>query len=501
VTFVSLLRLAPGLRIVTMATEHATPGDASRQLPGALGEPERPASGRTARRALMVLYFFPPLGGVSMARNVRHAQYLPRYGWTPVVLTPRSGGFELKDPEALGLLAPDLDIIRTRSWEAGHVRPAAIAAREVIRRILPRQRREGATSSSQPGDQGSDAPRLSRLERLRHLLFFPDDQVGWTPFALRAALRSGRHMPFDAVFSTSSPVTSHLVAGLYARLTGTPWIAEFRDPWVGNALAAPLPWLHRRLQTKLERWIVRSANGVVCVTPSLTRLYQRRYPGAAVVTVTNGYDRSERPEPAAATAGTPDRPFRIVYTGTLYRESELSIFLEGVDRLVRRRPDLAASLEIVFIGEATGPCRAVVESFIGEGHLDGVVRLAGFVPRRVAMEAVTRADAALVLLGGGPGMGLFVGGKLYDYLGQDQQILAMVPPGDARDVLEGLSWGVVADPDPADVERAVERLLTLPAPDRPADPEGRYDRAVLAGRLAEVLTEASAADRPHRAGS
>ena len=45
------------------------------------------------------------------------------------------------------------------------------------------------------------------------------------------------------------------------------------------------------------------------------------------------------------------------------------------------------------------------------------------MPRRVALQAVADADAALVLLGPGPGMDLFTPGKLYDYIGQDRQVL------------------------------------------------------------------------------
>jgi hypothetical protein len=107
------------------------------------------------------------------------------------------------------------------------------------------------------------------------------------------------------------------------------------------------------------------------------------------------------------------------------------------------------------------------------------------------MDALASADAALILLGGGPGMGLFIGGKLFDYLGQDRQILAMLPPGDSRDILLSLDWGVICDPDPADVERAIERLITIPPPDRAADPEGRFDRVTLAGQLARSLDEVS----------
>ena len=463
-----------------------------------------PASARSGgpRTVLMVLYFFPPIGGVSMSRNLRNAQYLPRYGWTPIVLTPSNGAHELKDPETLGSIPPGLAVVRTWSLEPGHLRPLLATLRTLLRvRVGRLPVSDGRGSDSRlGGDAGRGAERASNrppavpwLSRLRQLLFFPDDQVGWTPFALRAALRSGRHMPFDAVFSTSSPVTSHLIAGLFARLTGTPWIAEFRDPWLGNALAAPLPWFQRRLQVKIERWIVRSAARIVCVTPSLTRLYQKRYPAAHIVTITNGYDRSEAPEPRARRAG--QQRFRIVHTGTLYRPSELKTFLDGIAGLVARRPDLDDQLEINFYGQVTDECQAVADHLIRDSRLEDMVHFFGFVPRQVAMRAVAEADAALVLLGGGPGMDLFVGGKLYDYLGQDQQILAVVPPGDARAVLEGLSWGVICNPDPVDIERAVERLLTLPKPKGPADPGGRYDRLALAGSLAATLADAVTAHR------
>ena len=115
------------------------------------------------------------------------------------------------------------------------------------------------------------------------------------------------------------------------------------------------------------------------------------------------------------------------------------------------------------------------------------------MPRRVALQAVADADAALVLLGPGPGMDLFTPGKLYDYIGQDRQVLAMLPHGDARAVLERLDWGVVCDPDPLEVERAIEQLLTVPAPERPADPAGIYDRATLARRLAKTFDDVVAA--------
>ena len=91
----------------------------------------------------------------------------------------------------------------------------------------------------------------------------------------------------------------------------------------------------------------------------------------------------------------------------------------------------------------------------------------------------------------------FIGAKLYDAIGLDRPVVAMLPPGDAREVLAGLGWGIVCDPEPGSVAEALERFLDAPPPDRPADPDGRYDRATLARRLGSLLDEvrATAADR------
>jgi glycosyltransferase involved in cell wall biosynthesis len=438
----------------------------------------------------MVLYFFPPVGGISMSRNARNVQYLPEHGWQPVVLTPRNASYHLKDPSALAIIPDGTRVIRTLSLEAGHVRPFVVDALGVVGRLIGRVRGGEPSATGRPAEGGKGPTEATlvepgKLERIRHKLFFPDDQVGWIPFALLAAIRAHRATPFDAIYSTSSPVSAHIVAGLLKRWTGLPWIAEFRDPWLGNTLVPPLPWLHRRLQVKIERWIVGSADRVIGLSQGITHLYRTRYPDAPeMVTITSGYDRSEQMRERGPKGE--DGRFRIVYTGTLDRPDELETFLQGVGNLIEHRPELRDRLDLSFYGFVSEPCQAIADRHMA-GRLQGVMSLRGFVPRRDALAALDAADAALILLGSGPGMGLFIGGKLFDYIGQNLQILAMLPRGDSRKILEELDWGVRCDPDPADVERAIERLLTLPAPDRPADPEGRFDRAVLAGQLARSL--------------
>ena len=437
----------------------------------------------------MVLYHFPPVGGVAMARNVANVQHLPASGWNPVVLATRDQG-GLVDADALSNVPPGVRVLRARCPGPERLEP-------LVGRI------RGAGRASHRADPGQDPPEQAGAQptdarparpstglwRLRRLVFFPDDEIGWLPFAVVAALRASRAGRFDAIYSTASPVTAHLVAGIVKRLTGVPWVAEFRDPWVGNPLADRMPWFHRRLQARIERWIAHTADSLVFVSPSTMRLYERRYPRAApMVTITNGHDRGEalpRPQGQATL-----RPFRLVWTGALYRPAELELFLEALTALVARRPSIADELEVCFYGQVSEACRLVADRF-ADPPLGRMVHYPGFVSRRDALRAVSDADAALLMLGPGAGMGQFVPGKLFDYLGQGTRILAVLPQGDARDILLELDWGVVVDPNVAAIADALERLLATPAPAGPADPAGRFDRVALAGRLAGVLDRVS----------
>lgn len=463
-----------------------------------------------SRRVLMVLFHFPPLGGVAVPRNVCNAKYLPSFGWTPVVVAPRDCGGIL-DPDLLQLIPPRLAVYRAWCPEPRHLRRVLDPLR--ARLTMPKRRR--SSSADMHGDTGIPGPRGSErhatpgpppapgwLWRFHRLMAFPDNQVGWLPFALFAALRAHRTRRFHVVYSTAAPTTVHLVAGIFKRLTGVPWVAEFRDPWLGNpiteALGGPRSWLHRSLQVKLERWIMRSADRIVFVSPSTAQLYRQRYPGAGeIVTITNGHDGTEA-SLRSAHAAEPGR-YRIVWTGSLIRPDELETFLLALEAVVLRRPELIEHLKVAFYGEVSDSCRTLVNRFAREGPLASVLRLEGFMPRRVALQALADADAALVMLGSGPGLGQTIPAKLFDILGQNQQVLAVLPPGDARDILQELGWGVLAYPDVADIERAIERLLALPRPTRPADPAGKYDRSALAGRLADTFREVTEASQRARA--
>ncbi|MHB8458855.1 MAG: glycosyltransferase [Candidatus Limnocylindrales bacterium] len=428
---------------------------------------------------------------------------MPRYGWRAIVVAPAGARSEPVDQAALALIPASARVVRTRYLELHNLRPLVRIVRAMLGGWLDRPPLQTAANANLAANSPDETSTITlgapggrrrtevvrgrattRIAWVRRRLMFPDNQLGWLPFAVMAGMRACWTWAPEAIYSTGPPVTAHVAAGIISRLMGLPWIAEFRDPWLGNALEQPHPWIERRLRTKVERWIVRSAARIVCVTPTLTNLYRQRYPGAAVETITNGYDRSEALPRFDRRA---DEPFRLVYAGTIDRPRELQTFLDGLSELVRRHPDVRDRLRVTFFGRVSEPCGVIAASF-AEASLGGILRMEGFVPRSIAVRALSEADSALVLLGDGPGMNLFVPGKLYDCIGLSRQLFAMLPQGDARDLLHELGWGILADPDPVSVERGLERLLEAAAPERVADPERRFDRELLTMRIAAALT-------------
>jgi glycosyltransferase involved in cell wall biosynthesis len=244
---------------------------------------------------------------------------------------------------------------------------------------------------------------------------------------------------------------------------------------------------------------------MIFATSSLREAYAKRYPccAARFVTIENGYERGDFPACSQPEPGVRRRR-RLVYAGSLYRPTELEVFLAGVALLARRSPDTVERLAIEFIGSVSPGCRAAADAHLADPAVATMVSFVPFLPRLEALRRLAGADAALTLLGPGPGMEVFVGAKLFDAIGLDLQVVAMLPPGEARAVLASLDWGIVADPTPAGVADALARFLEQERPNRPADPGRRYERAALAARLADVLDEVAGTpvsgrdpERPH----
>lgn len=297
------------------------------------------------------------------------------------------------------------------------------------------------------------------VDRLQPWFMVPDDQRGWVPFAVRAGRRLLTRGRFDAILSTASPYSAHLVGRALHRVSAAgaspavPWIADFRDEWTTNPYIDPrypTAW-HRALNRRLETEVVREATRVTAVSrPWLDSIHAvaPELPDAKFAVMENGFD----PEHFAGLSDErPDR-FRIVYTGMFYGHRSPVPFLEAVRAVLADGSIPARDLEVVFVGHTADAAGL-------DAGGAGVLRVVEQRPYREALNLLGRAAALLLVVPRAGGAGNHTG-KLFPYLASGRPILCLAPePNVAADLVREARAGVVAPPDdPAAIARALVGL-------------------------------------------
>ena len=440
------------------------------------------------RRLLVIAYMFPPVAGVGIERTLKHATYLPEHGWQPAIVAPANPGYRLVDPATLALVPAGTEVHRAVSVEPAHLRRAV---GRLIGRTPSGRGPAAATGAAQAPRGRPHGIAGSAWRAYVELAWFPDEQIGWAPAAIAAGVAADDANPVDAIYSSGPPWTSHLVAAAIQGLTALPWVADFRDPWIGNAYAAPLPAPHRAARKWLERAVVERAHASVFASAGVRDGYARRYPPLAdrFVTIHNGYDLDDIGHVPPSSRAADDGRYRITFTGSIQGTAEARLLVEGLELLLARRPELRDQLRLQLVGWLSPAADTVAGDRLEA--LAPVVERIGQQPKPLALQAVREADAGLVLLADEPGRENVPSAKLFDYLGLDRQVLAVVPDGEVRRILAELDWGFGVDPTPDGLARGIERLMAADPPTRGADPERRFERRSLAGRLASVLAGTS----------
>ncbi len=361
------------------------------------------------RRALMISYIFPPMGGVGVQRSLKFAKYLPEFGWAPTVLTcqPPRGG--LRDEELLKEIPADTSITRTAA-------------------LIP-------------------SPRLPWRVRefITRWLLTVDEQVGWLPFANRAGIRIMQEKPVEVIYSTSAPYTAHLIARHLHQKTSIPWVADFRDPWIGNAnLHFPSP-LHRKTVERLERQVVQEADHVLVISPPMIQSFCERIPGvdrSKFTWLPNGFDSDDfsNVQPVNREKGS----FLLVYTGSFYTQGRTSrAILEAVQEVTSEGGIPREHLRLCLVGNIG----KATQKWISELNLADIVETPGYIMHDQSIAYLLAADVLLLVIGNSPDSAAVFTGKVFEYLAASKPILCLANEGVAADLIRKAGAGIIVPPE------------------------------------------------------
>lgn len=431
------------------------------------------------RRVLFIAYHFPPVGGGGVQRSVKFVRYLREFGYEPVMLTgPGSARWRWTPEDAT--LADEI--------------PDDVEVHRV---------------------PGPEPAQTSGWRRRMERVFDLDSP--WAKWWIAGVKEAAAPLVRDCelIFGELVPYVTADAAVDVARRSRKPLVLDLQDPWALDEVWVYPTAVQRLRDVRRMRRSLAAADATIMNTPEAAKRVLARFPelrGKLVASIPNGFDREDFRAPAPER--TDDR-FRIVHTGYLYTETGLThrrtarlrrmlggmpvpgvdlltrshyFLMDALERVLERQPDLADRLELHLAGVLSETDRRVAAKL-------SIVHLHGYMAHAESIGLLRGADLVFLPmqdLPRGQRAGL-VPGKTYEYLAAERPILAAVPQGDAREILEESGAAIICDP--ADVEAmaaAIEEEVARKRAGRPSRrprPEvlGRFERRHLTNELAKVF--------------
>lgn len=434
----------------------------------------------SARRIIIIAFYFPPIGGAGAQRPTKFAKYLIELGWEVVVITPeiaeRNSRWEPKD------LSFEIDL----EGEDGNFSVVRVANSTPSRKLLS----------------------IDWVEN-------------WALSAGQAALNLLKKRTFDAVLITMSPFSLVRAADVIRKETEAKILLDFRDPWAFDGWQPQKTYFHWWHQFREMKKAVFLADGVIANTVeagSLIKKQFRDFDKNKLVVIENGYDPEDFSNlPNLSYSTTATDTFTLRFTGSLTTDTlshneglrgrlksllaytpekiensgrTLIHLLKAINLLISRDDPIGKLIRIECFGVDTEADRQSVR----DAGLDEIVSFKGYLQHSESVKLIRSADGLFLPLHGlAPGnRSRITPGKTYEYLATGRPILGCLPQGDARDLIERYSFGSTADPcNPDQIALALKKIVNIQKEDSDEnkldDWISKYDRRNLTLRLVDFI--------------
>lgn len=409
------------------------------------------------RNVLIVAYHFPPLRGSSgIQRTLRFCQYLPRFGWRPVVLTVAPRAYESVSDDLASDVSPDTPVKRAFAFDAS---------------------RDLAIRGRYPG-----------------FLARPDRWSSWIPTGTLMGLGIIRKYRPQALFSTYPIPSAHAIALNLQRLSGLPWVADFRDPMAQDDY--PDDAKLRTSWHRLDARVLRHAARAVFTTPGAIEESRARYPDLPPTRWTlieNGYDE----ESFAGLDADPrnDERFMLLHSGIVYTsERDPTALFAALGACKRSGALSAATFELRFRASAND---GLLADLARKHDVSDLVTLAAPLPYRAALMEMLGADGLLVMQAAN--CNRQIPAKVYEYLRAGRPVVCLTDKrGDTAQLFSRAGLPVQAPLDSsAQIAEALPRFVAQVRARAAArgDPEfiSSCSRLARTRELAQVLNEVASA--------
>ncbi|MEP1097174.1 MAG: hypothetical protein ABJG78_18815 [Cyclobacteriaceae bacterium] len=372
------------------------------------------------KKVLVISYYWPPAGGISVLRTLKIVKYLRDFGWEPVVFVPSNAHYPYLDPENEKDVPEDLIVLKHPILEPF----------KLFKFLSRRKKDQPLNSIVQVRDR-----KPSAVDKLgiwiRGNFFIPDARSLWIKPSVKFLVNYLEHNPVDAIFSDGPPHTNTYIANLVKKRVDVPWLSDFQDPWTQVDYYKMLSIGNRahRKHSKMEQECFENASKITIASPSWKTDLEGI--GAQNVDVIYyGYDEDDFKNLQKEDSDY----FDIVHIGLL-----------GIDRhpqeliKILREINFTKPIRLLLAGQID----VSIEQELSELKSNVAIEILGTISRKKALQLAFNADLLLLPLNKAENANGRLPGKLYEYLRTYNPILALGPlESDAARILTDTKSGI-----------------------------------------------------------
>ncbi|MFK8057683.1 MAG: glycosyltransferase family 4 protein [Saprospiraceae bacterium] len=397
----------------------------------------------SAKRVLIISYYWPPSGGSGVQRWLKFAKYLPEFDWEPIVVAPEGADYPVAD-ESLLKEVEDITVLRYPIWEPYSLYRKLTGAKP------------GENFGVVPAKKQSLTKRFSTW--IRANFFVPDPRVFWVKPTTKGLVKYLKDNPVDVVITTGPPHSVHLIGkALKKRVKGLKWIMDVRDPWSQFDIHLSFnPGARaKRKNERLEQECLTAADKVIGTAYSMpthlmdfdTNKYQ---------TITNGYDASDF-QGLPSVKSKKDK-FHIYHTGLLNAVRNPTAVWTALAKLVDADAGFAERLKVFLIGNVATEVKASIDAL---PQLKDKVTITPWMKHNELVQKYDDADLFLLCPNQSDNAKGQINGKLFEYLAAGKPVLHIGPyDADNTSILDDVHAGLTVPPGDVDgTEGALQRFI------------------------------------------
>jgi hypothetical protein len=424
------------------------------------------------RKVLVIAYYFPPMGLSGVQRTLKFVKYLPKYGWSPIVLTTGATNY----------YAFDDTLLEDLNYENDDDKKRLISIYRTDKDPLnPRNNKENKVVKY-PNN------RFAKMRQMAtQSIFIPDSRILWKKYAVELGSKIIEENPdIKIIFATAPPFTDFLVANELSKKYGIPFVVDYRDLWLDNPhYFYPTPF-HKQKARNMEKIILNRASKIIVITRSMKEKLISRYRFLShndIAIVSHGYDL----EDFALFASVKPAPKKLVITHSgLFPDTRTpKYFLKALSLFLEQHPDARHKIEARFVGIM----QEKHIKLITKAKLNDVTTIKGYLPHKEAVKNLLESDVLWMMIKNN----IETPGRFFEYIGAAKPMLLCIPDGSIKQIAEESNAAFITKSNNVEeILRALNNIWDLwksnylPIPD--ANFVQKYDRFKLTKRLAREIS-------------